>query len=72
MSNASRVRITTFGEGRHEFAVMNGAATVGDGLRAGSIETKGRRLAVNGHPADLGTRIRPGDEVTVVPRVEGG
>ena len=72
MSKALQARITAFGEGRFEFPVMSGGATVADGLRAGSVETKGRRLAVNGHPADLGTRVRPGDEVTVVPRVEGG
>ena len=53
MSKASQVRITAFGEGRYEFPVMNEAATVGDGLRAGSVETKGRRLAVNGHPSGM-------------------
>jgi sulfur carrier protein ThiS len=72
MSTAAAVRVTAFGEGRRELALPGRQATVDDVLSAAGFEAKGRRVAVNGHAADARTTVREGDEVTVVPRVQGG
>jgi sulfur carrier protein ThiS len=47
-------------------------ATVGLALQEAGVESRGRRVAVNGHPVDLGVGVMEDDEVTVVPRVQGG
>jgi molybdopterin converting factor small subunit len=65
-------RVTAFGNGRFDVPLTGGIETVADVLRAKRVETAGRRLAVNGHPAELGTGVLEGDEVTVIPRVHGG
>ena len=72
MSNSAVAKVTSFGEGRFETPVPPQGATVENVLRASGIASQGRRVAVNGHPADLGSSVLEGDEVTVVPRVRGG
>ena len=70
--NVATVRVTAFGSGRWDVPLSAGPATVADVLRPHGVETTGRRLAKNGHPAGTGTGVLEGDEVTVVPRVMGG
>ena len=65
-------RITAFGNGCFDVPLTSGSETVADVLQAKRVETAGRRLAVNGHPAELGTGVLEGDEVTVIPRLHGG
>jgi molybdopterin converting factor small subunit len=72
MQRVASVRVTAFGDGRFEVPLVGGSETVADVLRANRIETAGRRLAVNGHAAELGTGVLEGDEVTLIPRVHGG
>ena len=66
------VRVTAFGDDRYDVPIFGGAVTVADVLRPQRVETAGRRLAVNGKSAQLGTGVLEGDEVTLVPRVHGG
>ena len=66
------VSLTAFGEGRFEFFPVAATATIGDVLEAHGIEPNGRRIAHNGNPAELGTGVLEGDQVSVVRRVEGG
>ncbi len=72
MQTARNVRVTEFGRGRHDVPLSDGTQSVAQVLATRNIETAGRRLAVNGQPAGLGTSVLEGDEVTVVPRVHGG
>jgi sulfur carrier protein ThiS len=72
MQHQATVRVTAFGDGRYEVPLAGGPQTLADVLGTFRIETSGRRLAVNGHPADAGTGVLEGDEVTVVPRLHGG
>ena len=69
---AGAVTVTSFGQGRYEFLLPQSGATVGEALRQFGVEPNGRRVALNGHPADAGTGVLEGDEVTVVPKVHGG
>lgn len=66
------VRVTSFGEGRYQALLPPGKATVAEALAQHGVETTGRRLAVNGHPAETSSTVLEGDELTVVPRVRGG
>ena len=59
-------------DGRFDVPLPAGPATVADVLRPHGVEAAGRRLAVNGKPAGLGTGVLEGDEVSLVPRVMGG
>lgn len=72
MMPAVAVRVTSFGEGRRVVRVPAQEATVGLAIQEAGVETGGRRLALNGHPVDLGVGVVEDDEVTVVPRVQGG
>jgi molybdopterin converting factor small subunit len=40
--------------------------------RRAEVNSEQRRVALNGHPVSLGTGVLEDDEVTVVPRVQGG
>jgi hypothetical protein len=64
--------VTAFGDGRFVVPLPGESATVADVLRDRRLETAGRRLAINGRPAEIGTGVVEGDEVTLVPRVHGG
>ena len=72
MEALPHVTVTAFGNGRFVIPLPGGSATVADVLRDRRLETAGRRLAVNGRPAEIGTGVLEGDEVTLVPRVHGG
>ena len=72
MSDSQPVRITSFGEGSFEFLPAGHPATIGDALEANGVDIASRRIALNGHPASVGTTVLEGDEVTLYPRVEGG
>ncbi len=71
-SALATVKVTAFGDGRYDVPLQGGLTTVADVLRPNGVETAGRRLAVNGKPAGLGTGVLEGDEVSLVPRVMGG
>jgi hypothetical protein len=71
MSVAS-VRLTAYGDGRFDVPLTGGIETVADVLGAKRVEAAGRRLAVNGRPAGLGTGVFEDDEVTAIPRVRAG
>ena len=72
MSAAVAVRVTSFGDGRFDYQAPSGAATVEEALQSLGLEAKGRRVAVNGRSAGLGTGLVENDEVTIVPRIHGG
>jgi sulfur carrier protein ThiS len=72
MPTATGIGITAFGTGRFQHEPGEGRTTVADAMRAHGVQTEGRRVAVNGHPASLDADVLVGDEVTVVPRVQGG
>ena len=72
MASAVAVRVTSFGEGRKRVRVPAGTATVGSVLSAAGVSSDRRRVALNGHPVNLGAGVLEDDEVTVVPRVQGG
>jgi sulfur carrier protein ThiS len=66
------VTMTAFGRGRYRSAWSGPGLTVADVLGEHGVEPNGRRVAVNGHGADGATTLLAGDELTVVPRVQGG
>ena len=66
------VTVTSFGEGRFDARVPMHAATVAAVLESVGVEARGRRLALNGHSAAATVGVVEGDQVTVVPRVQGG
>ena len=72
MQNTVAVSVTSFGQGRFEATLPAEGATVAAVLELHGLETQGRRLAVNGRTAGAGTSVLEGDEVTLVPRVQGG
>lgn len=72
MASTVGVRITSFGEGRKRVHVPAGTATVGSVLNVAGVDSGQRRVALNGHPVSLGAGVLEDDEVTVVPRVQGG
>jgi len=67
-----RVTLSTFGEGRRTSRLTRPSTTVGDVLGEHGVDARGRRVALNGHVADLDRVVRDRDELTVVPRVQGG
>ena len=72
MATAVAVRVTAFGQGRKRVHLPAEAATVGSALNAAGVDSDRRRVALNGHPANMGAGVLEDDEVTVVPRVQGG
>ena len=72
MATAVAVRVTAFGEGRKKVNVPVKAATVESALNAAGVSTGQRRVALNGHPVSAGAGVLEDDEVTVIPRVQGG
>ena len=69
---SAAVRITSFGQGRFEYLPPEGGAQVREALDAVGVEYAGHRLAVNGHPTSAEAVVVEGDELTSVPRVQGG
>ena len=72
MQNTVAVQISSFGQGRYEALLPAPEATVAAAVGQHALETQGRRIAVNGQTAGLSTPVLEGDEVTLVPRVQGG
>lgn len=72
MATAVAVRVTSFGEGRKTVRAPAEGSTVGSVLNTAGVDSGRRRVALNGHPVSLGTGVLEGDEITVVPRVQGG
>jgi sulfur carrier protein ThiS len=72
MQQAIAVRVTSFGEGRQVVRLPRREATVGMALQEAGVEPTGRRVALNGHPVSTGVGVLEDDELTVVPRVQGG
>lgn len=66
------VTLSTFGESRRLSRLARTPMTVEDVLKEHGVEAKGRRVAVNGHTAGLDRVVRDRDQVSVVPRVQGG
>ncbi len=67
----SVVTLSTFGEGRRH-SRLSPPMTVAELLAEHGVESNGRRVAVNGNVAGLDDLLKSEDEVTVVPRVQGG
>lgn len=72
MAPAVAVRVTSFGEGRQTVRVPVPGATVARALGEAGVKAAGKRVALNGHPVDTAVGIFEDDELTVVPRVQGG
>ncbi len=68
---SKKVRITDFGNARYESEVGGDTLTVADVLHEHGVEAEGRRIAVNGHPASPSAPLVAGDELTIVPFVQG-
>jgi sulfur carrier protein ThiS len=66
------VTLCTFGEDRRQSRIKSPAMTVAELLAEHGVAPKGRRVARNGHAVGLDTVVRPDDQISVVPRVEGG
>jgi sulfur carrier protein ThiS len=66
------VTLTAFGQGRYRSKWSGTGMTVAEVLHEHGVEPDGRRVAVNGHRAGATTTLIEGDELTVVPRVQGG
>lgn len=65
------VTVSVFGDRRYR-SKIGAATTVADLLGEHGVETRGRRVAVNGHSVGVDAPVHVGDELTVVPRVQGG
>jgi sulfur carrier protein ThiS len=72
MTKTGEVNVTSFGQGTFKSRVAGGRTSVGEVLEEHGVEVEGRRIAVNGHHADASTTVLEGDQVSVVPRVQGG
>jgi len=66
------VTLTAFGEGRRLSRLARTPMTVEDVLKQHGVQAKGRRVAVNGHSVGLDRVVQDRDQVSVVPRVQGG
>lgn len=66
------VTLTVFGDRRYTTTWPGTDLTVQDVLSEHGLDVGGRRVAKNGHAADLTTIVTAGDELTLVPRVQGG
>jgi sulfur carrier protein ThiS len=66
------VTMTAFGQGRYRSRWSGASMTVAEVLHEHGVAADGRRVALNGHAADGSTTLTVGDELTVVPRVQGG
>jgi sulfur carrier protein ThiS len=66
------VTLSTFGDGRRLSCLSRRPMTVEDVLREHGVHPEGRRVAVNGHTAGLDRVVQDRDQVSVVPRVQGG
>ena len=66
------VTLSTFGESRRRSRISRSPMTVSDLLSEHGVEAKGRRIALNGHVADPTDVVKDRDQVSVVPRVQGG
>lgn len=66
------VTLTVFGDRRYTSRWPGTDLRVEDVLAEHGVDVGGRRVARNGHTADLTTVVTAGDELTLVPRVQGG
>jgi sulfur carrier protein ThiS len=66
------VTLSVFGAGRHRSRISGSGMTVSDVLREHDVKPDGYRLARNGNPATTTEIVREGDELTLVPRIQGG
>ena len=66
------VTLSTFGDARRRSRISRSPMTVSDVLNEHGVEAKGRRIALNGHVAGPNDVVKDRDQLTVVPRVQGG
>ncbi len=66
------VTLTVFGDRRYTSLWPGTDLRVEDVLAEHGVDVGGRRVARNGHAADPTTIVTAGDELTLVPRVQGG
>ena len=66
------VTLTTFGEGRRQSRISRSPMTVADVLSEHGVDAKGRRIALNGHVAGPDDVVKERDQLTIVPRLQGG
>jgi sulfur carrier protein ThiS len=65
------VTLSKFGADRRTSPATPGM-TVADLLAEHGMAANGHRVARNGNPVALDATIHPNDELTIVPRVQGG
>jgi sulfur carrier protein ThiS len=66
------VTLTVFGAGRRRSRVAGPEMTIADVLREHEVKPERHRLARNGVVAGADEIVRPGDELTLVPRIQAG
>jgi sulfur carrier protein ThiS len=67
-----KVTLTVFGDRRYTTTWPGTHMTVAEVLARHNVDVGGRRLAKNGHLVAADAVVVPGDELTIVPRVQGG
>ncbi|MGQ0720969.1 MAG: MoaD/ThiS family protein [Candidatus Eiseniibacteriota bacterium] len=72
VTKEAEVTLSVFGAERRRARVSEPSMTIGDVLRGHGVEPGEHRLARNGNPATATEPVREGDELTVVPRIQGG
>ncbi len=72
MSQSVAVHVTAFGQGKYDVDVPPASAVVGAVLARAGVDASERRVAVNGSSASMDASVIEGDEITIMPRVEGG
>ena len=71
-SGQGAVTLSVFGDGRYVTTWPGTELTVADVLAEHGVDVGGRRVAKNGITSGVDAVVRPGDELTLVPRVQGG
>ena len=66
-----KVKVLKLGYAARETEVPEGA-TVEEALEQSGMDGGGYKVTINGVGADLSARVREGDVIALVPKVEGG
>jgi hypothetical protein len=72
MLDTETVTLSVFGAGKYRSRVQGSRTTAGDVLREHGVKPGAHRLARNGHTTTSEALVVEGDELTLVPRVQGG
>lgn len=72
IQDESVATLSVFGGGKYRSKVSRTGTTVAEILGEHGVTANGRRLALNGHTTGTDSPVHQGDELTLVPRVQGG